>query len=552
MRIKQIALPVLLAGMAGLHIGWSCNGNAGSDEAADLALLGALGSPAGTTAENNNRLPGSLAEIMQGLAESPAYQALLRQEAEESDPLKDSREDTTDVDGAPGESAQPANTIADAQAEMAARHAGESADPSFLNVAGKSADGAGGSGSLLYNGSNGYHWILLKRVTYCKREKSFFGVTWCDEWTTPAEFATWKAEGVDRGKREDTYITHLAQAPRADVEYIVFGGAGQQPGYIPFTEDGLGVDNALTGQAAGYKSGFSRTVGALWKSMDKNAMILRANDVSRPGTYDRLFHPARTFSAVAYDTKLNFQVGKAEKGKIERAYFRWLKSKAYANKVKLIYLAGSSRGGCLALRLAKLFRQDPAWRHIPLIVHSLDGTCAWKNTPVDDYVNQTEITILSPIISGDLRYAYYLNPQSIFAHREKMCMLHIVSGTSVAVPVVRQWAVNATNITEGWYQQQWMPFEHIPMGRQYELNDYTIEPFMQHLQRSYRSLLDQTGVCTEPVIAIGTEPLDPAIEIGGGSDNPPPPLGEETQATAGPISGGKPGGPTTTVSTSRN
>ncbi|MCB1318739.1 MAG: hypothetical protein KDK34_00715, partial [Leptospiraceae bacterium] len=206
--------------------------------------------------------------------------------------------------------------------------------------------------------------VNLERVRYCKN--------WlCTKQTTPSKFRYWEEEGVGRGHQRDTYIATISQPSRSNVENLVFFAAGQQP-------PGNGVPNSLTGQDDKYKKNCEGRTASCNRSIDGRSL-------TRQVMASGMFPMNRTFMAVAFDTQFNHLRSSDEKADMERAYLRWLLDKAYSSNVKRIYLAGSSRGGCLVMRLAQAIRENYSYRNIPLIVHSFDGVCKRTQNELGTY-----------------------------------------------------------------------------------------------------------------------------------------------------------------------
>ncbi len=393
-------------------------------------------------------------------------------------------------------------------------------EPSTPTITGALASdnwGPGGvplnASSQPYKNSNGYLPVLLERVTYCAELRWPKTLNLCKRWHTPAEYSAWTAAGVPEGKRKDTYISRLTPwVTKSQTRFLVFSAAGQQP-------PGNGVDNGVTGQWAGYKSAFEKTTGARWVEMDNNSMMRKAME-AKTTAGNKLFDVNETFMASAYDTKFNQLVGEDKKKRMENAYFNWLKSKADPAKLKLIYLAGSSRGGCLVLRLAVRFRQDPQFKNVPLILQSFDGTCSKNGTLYDDRLNITWSEVSNPIGSHYLedwwrrRAGYYLNLPALFPNRSRLAIRHIVSGDHVVVPTVRPWAYKNRNYNVGWFKQKWLPYLHKTIGRQYEVSADTIDPMLAHLKQYYPHLIAPPSGPIGPAIGVGS-PIGPAPGSGG-------------------------------------
>lgn len=305
--------------------------------------------------------------------------------------------------------------------------------------------------------------VLLKRVRYCKN--------WlCTRAETPSEFREWEQANVDRGKQRETYISVLSQPPISQVRHVVFISAGQQT-----TLDGNGYNNVLTGQPADYKKNCKGQTRSCWRTIDGRSLARR---VLASG----IFPLSSTLFVLVFDARINYEIGSNEKQKIENAYFQWLTHRASSSQLETIYLAGQSRGGCLAYRLGKRFRDHSGYRSVPLIVQGYDAVC---NKQQGEF-GTTGTKYDNPLNSR--YYSWRIDMAAQFPYRTDLALKQIHAGQQVVwiAPFgVRALTYRSYDVDLGWWRQNWVNLEHSDMGRNYANRPYTLDPGMQHLLDKY-------------------------------------------------------------------
>jgi len=303
--------------------------------------------------------------------------------------------------------------------------------------------------------------VSLERVRFCQN-------FWCTQQYTQPEYHAWEQEGVSKTHQLYTQIARIRQPAREDVRNLVFIAAGQQP-------PGYGSESSVTGQEDNYKKNCGVSEGACSRSIDDRSLARQVLDSD--------YFPADdTFFAVAFDAQFNYMVSSSEKSRIEKAYLSWLKSKAYASNLETIYLAGSSRGGCLAMRMAKALRNDPDFREIRTIVHSFDGVCKW---------DQNELGVTSSFFRNPENpnyLSYYTDLDAQFPYKENLYIRQLAGGDEVIeFTGVHSFAYATTDVNLGWYAQQWVDLDHITIDRDMTpvVRNQTVVPFLQHLDEVF-------------------------------------------------------------------
>lgn len=336
--------------------------------------------------------------------------------------------------------------------------------------------GFGASAAISCKSSAPYGYcskVRLERVRYCT--KTFLGV--CTKFATASEYSKWNSYNVDGGKQRETYIARMNQPSRSSTKYLVFLAAGQNP-------PGNGVDNVVTGQKAGFKKNCEMKTSACTRYIDTRSLAYRVMQGNN-------FPTSQTFMAAAWDTRFNQTVSSSEKTKILNAFTDWLLNKAYKSNVKGIYLAGSSRGGCLAMRMAKKMINEKGYNNIPIVVHSFDGVCKKSQNELGTYSSQID----NPVSSKSDRKSWKTDMNAQYNYKSKLRIRHLSTGDEVVWIVTGVHSFTDKYATGSyyskyygsnkWYEQQWIDMSHTDLGRTYGNSANTITPFINHLNSAW-------------------------------------------------------------------
>ncbi|MCY1042893.1 hypothetical protein OV208_16355 [Corallococcus sp. bb12-1] len=313
--------------------------------------------------------------------------------------------------------------------------------------------------------------VNLERVRSCRNR---FPLP-CNSTQTRSEFHWWDYFNVAQDKQKRTYLAQPFNPGRDGVRHLVFIAAGQQDG---------DHESRLTGQDKHFKNGFRDDDGSQWVPITSDSLAYRLMaEVYRS--------PEDTFMGLAFDARFNYGFTPSNKQEIENAYYEWLKDKFYANNLQSIYLAGHSRGGCLAARLGRRFKQD--FPQIPLIIHIFDGVC---------HVNDGEFGTngsgqLNPLMNmNDYWRTYSSDIGAQFPTTHNLAVYNMVSGARVLPDFVDYFVSvhafgygtpygtpnpQAASFTVGdWYRQDWYGLEHHSMAN----SNSTVSDALHHYQVS--------------------------------------------------------------------
>ncbi|HEY3444814.1 MAG TPA: hypothetical protein VGK67_00565 [Myxococcales bacterium] len=238
---------------------------------------------------------------------------------------------------------------------------------------------------------------------------------------------------------------------------LVFLSAGQK------ASSGSSHENGLTGQS-GYWDSSCNDVSCANVTLDARslAMKLRAQG---------WFPPATTWFAVANDSNFDHLFDTTTKQQMVTGFANWL-TEQVRPETTAIYLGGSSRGGCLAMRMAQSLRANPALDGIQLYVSSFDGVC--KNSQGE--LGTTNTKINNPVRPWGTFYGGWATAlTSQYSNRTNLHIFHVVGGAEV-VPAsgIRAFAAysgsppsTGSNLDWGWYKQTWVKWAHKEIGNPY-------------------------------------------------------------------------------------
>lgn len=240
-------------------------------------------------------------------------------------------------------------------------------------------------------------------------------------------------------------------APKqVQTENVVIGFAGQQL-HNDFISIG-GQISGITGQTNNYGNLFKNDAASVPYNVHAGSLV---NKVVQTG----LFPKNNTFVALVFDAQFGYAYRNFRKNKIETGYFDYIVSKLGEN-VGSIYLAGHSRGGCLAMRLsARLAKRFPKAR---IVMHNFDAVCAPK-----EFGRTADTFIKNPLRRG---YGVYTTDMNIqYPSRGCVAVRSFLSGKLIYVEPIRSFGHvgfksvrNSLRTPSGfeWYMQSFHPEAH--------------------------------------------------------------------------------------------
>ncbi len=249
----------------------------------------------------------------------------------------------------------------------------------------------------------------------------------------------------------------LVDAP-ATRTALVFLSAGQK------ASSSSSHENGITGQAGSWDSSCN-DVSCPNVTLDPRslAMKLRAQG---------WFPPATTFFAVANDSNFDHMFGSTTKQQMVTGFANWLAGQARP-ETAAIYLGGSSRGGCLAMRMAQSLRANPALDGVELYVSSFDGVCKHSQNEL----GTTGTKINNPVRPWGTFYGGWATAlTNQYPNRANLHIFHVVGGAEVFPATgIRAFAAysgssppsTGSNLDWGWYKQTWVKWAHKEIGNPY-------------------------------------------------------------------------------------
>jgi hypothetical protein len=314
--------------------------------------------------------------------------------------------------------------------------------------------------------------FTLERVRYCV--DTVLGI--CSESVSPEKFRFWDEREVPRDHQKKTYLGVLLDPGPEAAEHVVLLVAGQN--------QGRGVDSVVTGQREGYEEGCDGTTPSCPYRLTPESLAARALSSG-------LFPPERTFFAVVFNAQFNFEHAERNRVRVLAAFTDWVREHARLERLRGIYLGGASRGGCMAMRLAKAWREEQGCRQVPITVHSFDGVC---DKGIGE-LGTTGESLDNPLPEAPSGYrAWKTDLVALYGDPLSLAIRQLVGGDEV-VPLsgARGFTdfrgnlaglemVNAAG--HPWYSQQWTSLCHTCIGRDYANVGQTVEPMLTHLREA--------------------------------------------------------------------
>lgn len=327
--------------------------------------------------------------------------------------------------------------------------------------------------------------VTVKPVRYCS-STGWFGI--CTGHSYPwGNF--WENAGVSGNDQDKIFMAYMATPPSPSaVKNIVFLSSGQQ---------GSSGGDAQNNVVSGYKAGYSwdtKLNGQKSRSLDGRSLAVRFKDENLAD-----FSPSDTVFVTVANSMFNHMLWSSTKSKFLTAFTNFLGSHVSSwSNVEKIYLAGSSRGGCLVSRLAKKLMDDSSIdvANAKFTVHVVDGVCKYTQ---NEY-GTTSDTIDNPNSPNSAFQNYKGRKTDISsqiataANKRQMCMRHVVGGEEVTQLAlgVRAFTHDTCTSSAGctltdsngdeYYKQTWHDITHTDFGRNYAFDHVTVENFLDHYQ----------------------------------------------------------------------
>ena len=308
--------------------------------------------------------------------------------------------------------------------------------------------------------------VEVDRIRYCIKVAFSF----CYSWKTDPKYKYWNRYRVERSIQRDTYLSEVSRPPVDNVEQMIFLANGQQD----FYGIGNGQEHSITGSPKGWKKN--------WEEQTKTKRFNLSNTSFPAQLVNQNYAPSNSTALfLAFNHQFNYLRSTRTKRKMENAYYDWLKSSFNPKKIQLIFLAGFSRGACLAVRLAKKFNAE--FPGIRLVVNSYDGVC---NAFQKELKTRRRSHIDNPLRAGHNYYAWITNLKKVFKNRTTgLLYVSLFVGGGNPIPYVDatvraftyKWAF-VRALDNCWIRQEWFIWGHKRMGtiqiEQNGLKDYLL------------------------------------------------------------------------------
>lgn len=255
---------------------------------------------------------------------------------------------------------------------------------------------------------------------------------------------------------------HLVRIAEVDTPVtrnaVIFLSAGQK------ASSGSGHENGITGQAANWFD-TCNDVSCANVSLDARSLAMKLRALG-------WMPSATTYMAVANDNNFDQLFSADTKQRILNGFVNWIQSQIRPETTK-IYLGGSSRGGCLVMRMAQALRANTALDNIELYVSSFDGVCRY----LDGELGTFGTKINNPVRSWGTSYGgWATNLTAQYPRRNLLHIYHVVGGQEVApLSGIRAFAAysgsnppgTGSNLDWGWFKETWVNWKHKEIGNPY-------------------------------------------------------------------------------------
>jgi hypothetical protein len=268
-------------------------------------------------------------------------------------------------------------------------------------------------------------------------------------------FEAFRAAGAPDG---DLYPIRIAEvdAPALRNALVVMS-AGQKI-------SSSGHNSGVTGQAADWDASCG-TVSCPNVTLDGRSLAMKLRALG-------WLPQATTWMAVVNDNNFDHLFESGKKQQIVDGFVHWLEGQVRP-ETSIIYLAGSSRGGCLVMRMAQALRNNPSLDGIDLYVSSFDGVCKYSQGELGTFGEK----INNPVRPWGTAYGgWATNLPAQFPRQGRLRIFHIAGGEEVA-PLTGIRAFSAysgstppstgTDLNWGWYKQNWVRWKHKEIGNPY-------------------------------------------------------------------------------------
>ncbi len=257
----------------------------------------------------------------------------------------------------------------------------------------------------------------------------------------------------------DLHLIRIAEVDAPSTRNaVVFLSAGQK------ASSGSGHENGITGQSANWFDTCG-DVSCPNVVLDGRSLAMKLRALG-------WFPPTTSYMAVANDNNFDHLFSESTKVKILNGFVSWIQAQIRPETTK-VYLAGSSRGGCLVMRMAKALRANPALDGIQLYVSSFDGVC--RNA--DGELGTFSTKINNPVRPWGTSYGgWATNLPLQFPNRTNLHVYHVVGGQEVAPATgIRAFAAftgssppgTGSNLDWGWFKETWVRWKHKEIGNPY-------------------------------------------------------------------------------------
>ena len=301
--------------------------------------------------------------------------------------------------------------------------------------------------------------INVDKVRYCTAKQY---LVFCEHWKTQDKYIHWVRNGVSNNTQKHIYLSEVFKPNMSDVRNLVFLAPGQQ--------FGEGSSQEISGAPNKWNKGWQIDVPS-------KSFILSPRTLPYQLIQQGYFSSNDTAFFLAFRHNFGYTLSRTEKQNMENAFYDWLTSSFVPENLQFIFLAGFSRGGCLAMRLAERFAED--FPQVKMVVNSYDGVCVQVEHELGTYYGKIYNplipyygvyawkTYLEPIYPsrnlGNIRLSLFVGGYHPFGRRD-------ISMDRLTYELIRPFTYASADqpvIDKGWIHQKWLKGTHSFIGREF-------------------------------------------------------------------------------------
>lgn len=315
--------------------------------------------------------------------------------------------------------------------------------------------------------------VTMKPLRYCKDKK------WWGCKTRGYPYGNyWENAGMSNDNQDKAFMAVMGTAP-SNPKYIALFTSGQQG-----SSGGAAFGNVVSGATPNWRWNTNEN-GDESRSVDEDSVAAEFyNDQTR------FLSRSDTLYLTLWDAQFNHMASSGEKEDTLEGYAKYIDSLVNWSNIEGIVMVGSSRGGCLVMRLSQELKSRYGLSTVQFALGSVDGVCKKSQSEFGTYSS----TITNPTNSNYKAYKTDVSTE-LSGDKESYCVYHLalgqeVTGLALGVRTFTHETCAATGCElkdsqdEVWYKQDWDNICHTCAGQDFSQSnlDKTVTPMLDHLE----------------------------------------------------------------------